>query len=135
MRRALRAAGVASRRAPRRPLALIAGSREAGIAIGTALAAAGCDHFRVEGAQAVRAAISEAGPDVIAVDAVHALALAGEIARGDERARGWILFEAGEPDRAALEALAERVLGEGEAAVRVLGPALARLLEASAAAV
>jgi len=138
MRRALRAAGVSARRTARRPLALIAGSREVGIEIGAGLAAAGCDHFRVEGEAAVRAALAEAAPDVVATDVVHALALAVEIARrtgpDDERTPGWILFEAGAPERAELAMLAERVLGEGDEAERVLGPALARLLERSGAA-
>jgi signal transduction histidine kinase/ligand-binding sensor domain-containing protein len=137
VRRALRRAGVSARRSGRRPLVLIAGTREAGLEIGADLSGAGCDHFRVEGADAVRAAFREAVPDAVATDVAHAISLAPEIARrhqiAEERQIGWILFEAGEPEPESLLRLAELVLAEGEEVERALGSALAHLLEHDAA--
>jgi signal transduction histidine kinase len=132
VRRTLRVAGIAPRHTGRRPLVLIAGAREAGVEIGVGLGAAGCDHFRVEGHEAVRAALVEASPDAVATDVAHALGLAAELARRPQPdgavAAGWILFEAGAPEELDLVRLTERVIAEGDDAESALGPALARLL-------
>jgi len=130
MRRALRRADVQTRSFGRRPLALVAAKRSVGMRIGSALAAAGCDHFRVEGSVALREALGETDPEVVLVDLEHVPALAlGKpqgASREDDRA-GWILVADGVPGRSDLEALAEQVVAAGEEPALALAGAWRRL--------
>ncbi len=126
VRRALRAARLPARTGGRRHLALIAAEREVGIALGATFAAAGCDHFRVDGAEEARSALVEASPDVVATDLRHVVAFGAEAAGADEPRPVWILVVAGELAPATLQVLEERIQAEGgEAATRLaaaLGP-------------
>jgi signal transduction histidine kinase len=135
LRRTLRNAGVSSRSVGRRPLVLVAAPRDAGVDMGAALSAAGCDHFRVEGAGAVRAALADAAPDAVVADIGHACALARELAARDDRpagsAPGWILVETVEPTLEELNRLAEQTLLEGDPPERALAAALAQIVERS----
>jgi signal transduction histidine kinase/ligand-binding sensor domain-containing protein len=129
MRLALRAAGAAPRPFGRRPLVLVAAPRESGVAAGATLAAAGCDHFRVEGAAEARAALVETVPDAGLVDLAHAFGLAAEPLRAGERERvvGWILLDVGVPPAASYAALAAASAG-GEPPADVLRATIAPLL-------
>ncbi len=132
VRRTLRAAGVAPRSVGRRPLTLVAAARDTGMQFGGMLSAAGCDHFRVEGAEAARAALDEVAPDAVAADLQHALLLAREPGPGEvelARVPGWILLDAGDPDGSVFTRLAERLLEEGSRGEEALRRAVARLSE------
>jgi signal transduction histidine kinase/ligand-binding sensor domain-containing protein len=133
MRLALRAAGAAPRSFGRRPLVLVAAPREIGVAIGTTLSSAGCDHFRVEGADEARAALAETDPDAGVVDLGHAFGLAAEasprITAAKGRVVGWILLDAGLPDESAFEELTAAVGEFGrDAAADLLVATVAPLL-------
>lgn len=136
VRRALRAARLPARSAGRRHLALIAAARDAGIALGGSFAAAGCDHFRVEGAEEARAALVEASPDVVATDIRHVVAFgaaAAASADGSAPEPAWILIVAGEPGAGTRELLDERLRSEGGDAATQLARALGRFVDLPAA--
>jgi signal transduction histidine kinase/ligand-binding sensor domain-containing protein len=130
MRLALRAAGAAPRRFGRRPLVLVAAPREVGVAAGATLAAAGCDHFRVEGAQEARAALAETVPDAGLLDLAHAFGLAGapRPGKGHERVVGWLLLAVGRPADDAFTALESAVAAAGEPPAELLRATIAPLL-------
>jgi len=134
LRLALRAAGAAPRSFGRRPLVLVAAPRQLGVAVGSALGAAGCDHFRVEGAEEARAALEETEPDVALLDLAHALGLKASErgAVGRAASIGWILLDAELPDEAALAAFAEAVRRLGGGAAETLAKAIAPLLTGAA---
>lgn len=131
VRRVLRALGVGARAGARRPLALIAASRETGIRFGGALGAAGCDHFRVEG-DGARQALADVTPDLVAADWSHALALATELALPDAPSgRALVLIDAGSASAGDLARVAERCADADETPERALLAGMARLLGAT----
>ena len=128
LRRVLRALGAGGRDLGRRPLALVAATRETGGRLGGALAAAGCDHFRAEG-EAARQALADVNPELVAADWPHALALAADLALpGAPGARGLLLVDAGTPRPADFERLAERCSEAGQPIEQALTVGVARLL-------
>lgn len=132
MRRALRRADVQTRSFGRRPLALVAASRESGLRTGAALVAAGCDHFRVEGASALREALEEADPDVVLVDFAHLPALSLAATPGSASAEpttGWILIAEGRPPDEELDALAEQVVASGDEPAAAFDASWRRLVQ------
>lgn len=133
MRLALRAAGAAPRPFGRRPLVLVAAPREAGVAAGATLAAAGCDHFRVEGAQEARAALAETVPDAGLLDLAHAFGLAGapRPGKGHERVVGWILLAVGLPSDEVFASLESAVAADGEPPAELLHATMVPLLAES----
>jgi anti-sigma regulatory factor (Ser/Thr protein kinase) len=131
VRRALRVLGIGKRGSGRRPLALVAAAREAGVRFGVSLATAGCDHFRIEGEE-VRQALGEVTPDLVAADWMHALALAAELALPDApAARALVLIDAGSASAADLERLVERCADSGESIERALVAGMGRLVAAA----
>ena len=130
MRLALRAAGAAPRPFGRRPLVLVAARREVGVAVGATLAAAGCDHFRVEGAAEARAALAETVPDAGLLDLAHAFGLAAEPRRGERGGRvvGWILLDGALPGEEAFASLAAAASAGGEPPADLLRATIAPLL-------
>jgi len=134
---ALRAAGAAPRSFGRRPLVVVAAPREAGVVIGATLTQAGCDHFRVEGAAATRAALAETMPDAGVVEPGLAFELAAEsaprAAGPGERALGWIGIDDGAPAPAAFAALAAAVEAAGGEPSALLRAAAAPLLAGAGA--
>jgi signal transduction histidine kinase/ligand-binding sensor domain-containing protein len=136
VRRALRAARLPARAAGRRHLALIAAARETGITLGGAFAAAGCDHFRVDGVEEARSALVEASPDVVAIDFRHVVGFGAEAAASAEGSRlepAWILIVEGEPGAGTRELLDERLRTDGGDAATQLARALGRFLDLPAA--
>jgi len=132
LRLALRAAGAAPRSFGRRPLVVVAAPRTVGVTIGTALTQAGCDHFRVEGVAAARAALAETMPDAGVADPGHAFGLTSAAARradgASERALGWIAIDAGAPAVAAFADLSAAVEEAGEDPAALLRATAAPLL-------
>jgi len=134
VRRVLRAGGASPRTVGRRPLILVAAARETGMRLGTVLSAAGCDHFRVEGADAARAALQEAPPDAVASDLHHALVLATTAPPALAprlQSPGWILIDAERPEPGEMTALAERLLEPGASDIDEALAGVARLAVAS----
>jgi len=132
LRLALRAAGLAPRSFGRRPLVLIGAGREVGVLVGATLSAAGCDHFRVEGVAATRAALAETSPDAGLIDLSHALQLAAESAPRGESALGWILLDVGLPNEEQLLEFAASVLERGGNAAALLAESLTPYVAGSA---
>jgi len=128
VRLALRAAGLAPRSFGRRPLVLVGAGREVGVTVGATLSAAGCDHFRVEGEEAARAALAETAPDAGLLDLAHALWLAAGASTRPAGATGWILLDVAPPSAELLLEFARLVVERGVEPAELLASALAPFL-------